>query len=174
MRFLTPRAGGSAVEQGRAGAGAPTTNWRSRARWTWRRGCVSLAIRWERWWGSWGRRRRRRAGTEGAPFASSWYSFTMLDDAHIAEIARQVGREKLSPRWFQDVMVEPAVDSLGNDAVRLTMVIAPSAVKRVKGDDVIGLLVELRKRLDAAGEERVPLIGYATRDELAASIDSEP
>jgi hypothetical protein len=98
----------------------------------------------------------------------------MLDDAHIAEIARQVGREKLSPRWFQDVMVEPAVDSLGNDAVRLTMVIAPSAVKRVKGDDVIGLLVELRKRLDAAGEERVPLIGYATRDELAASIDSEP
>jgi len=98
----------------------------------------------------------------------------MLDNARIAEIAREVGREKLPPRWFQDVIVEPAADSLGNDAVRLTMVIAAGAVKRLKGDDVIGLLVELRKRLDAAGEERVPLLGYATRDELAANVDSEP
>lgn len=97
----------------------------------------------------------------------------MLDNTHIAEIAREVGREKLSPRWFQDVIVEPAVDSLGNDAVRFTMVIAPAAVKRLKGDDVIGLLVELRKRLDAAGEERIPLLGYATRDELATSADPE-
>jgi len=98
----------------------------------------------------------------------------MLDNARIAEIAREVGREKLSPRWFEDIIVEPAADSLGNDAVRLTMVIAPGAVKGLKGDDVVGLLVELRKRLDAAGEERIPLLGYATRDELAASVDSEP
>jgi hypothetical protein len=97
----------------------------------------------------------------------------MLDNARIAEIAREVGREKLSPRWFQDIIVEPAADSLGNDAVRLTMVIAPRAVKHLSGDDVIGLLVELRRRLDAAGEERVPLLGYATREELAASVDPE-
>ncbi len=71
-------------------------------------------------------------------------------------------------------MVEPATDSLGNDAVRLTIVIAPAAVKRLMGDDVLGLLVELRKWLDAAGEERIPLLGYATRNELAASVDSEP
>ncbi len=98
----------------------------------------------------------------------------MLDNARIAEITREVGREKLSRRWVEDVMVEPAIDSLGNDAVRLTIVITPVAVKRLKGDDVLGLLVELRKRLDAAGEERIPLLGYATRDELAASVDSEP
>jgi hypothetical protein len=97
----------------------------------------------------------------------------MLDNARIAEIAGEVGREKLSPRWFEDVIVEPATDSLGNDAVRLTIVIAPAAVKRLKGEAVLGLLVELRKRLDAAGEERVPILGYATRDELAASVDSE-
>ena len=70
----------------------------------------------------------------------------MLHNARIAEIARDVGREKLSARWFENIIVEPAADSLGNDAVRLTMVIAPSAVKRLKGDDVIGLLMELRKR----------------------------
>jgi hypothetical protein len=38
----------------------------------------------------------------------------------------------------------------------------------------LGLLIELRKRLDAAGEERSPLLGRAMRDELAASVDSEP
>jgi hypothetical protein len=117
---------------------------------------------------------RGKRQRKGAPFARPCYSAAMLDNARIAEITREVGREKLSRRWVEDVMVEPATDSLGNDAVRLTIVIASAAVKRLKGDDVLGLLVELRKRLDAAGEERVPLLGNATRDELAANVDSEP
>jgi hypothetical protein len=97
----------------------------------------------------------------------------MLDDARIAEITRAVGREKLSSRWFDDVIIEPATDSLGNDAIRLTIIIAPGAVKRLKGEDVLGLLVELRKQFDAAGEGRTPLVEYATRHELAASVDPE-
>jgi len=96
---------------------------------------------------------------------------SILGNPRLAEITREVARDKLPQRWFLDVIVEPAIDSLGNDAIRLTIVLAPAAAKRLKGDDVIGVLVELRERLEAAGEERIRLLGYAAPDELAASVD---
>jgi hypothetical protein len=97
----------------------------------------------------------------------------MLDEAHIAEIAREVAREKLSAKWFEDVLVEPAIDSDGNDAVRITIIIAPTAVRRLHGEAVLQTLVELRHRLDAEGELRFPIVEYATQEELAASGDPE-
>jgi hypothetical protein len=97
----------------------------------------------------------------------------MLNEARIAEIAREVAREKLTPKWFENVMVEPAVDSDGNDAVRITIIIAPSAVRRLRGEAILDTLVELRNRLDAEGEARFPIVEYATQEELAASGDPE-
>ena len=97
----------------------------------------------------------------------------MLNEARIAEIAREVAREKLTPKWFENVMVEPAVDSDGNDAVWITIIIAPSAVRRLRGEAVLDTLVELRNRLDAEGEARFPIVEYATQEELAASGDPE-
>ena len=97
----------------------------------------------------------------------------MLDDKRIAEIARAVAREKLSSKWFKDVLVEPATDSEGKDAVRITIIIAPSAVRRLHGEAVLQTLVEIRNRLDAEGESRFPIVEYATQEELAASGDSE-
>ena len=97
----------------------------------------------------------------------------MLDEARIAEIAREVAREKLTPKWFKDVLVEPAVDSSGNDAVRITIIITPVAVRRLRGEAVLDTLVELRNCLDAEGEVRFPIVEYATQEELAASGDPE-
>ena len=51
---------GSSARAGWCGCG-PTTSWRSRARWMWRRGCASRATRWRRWQASSSRRRRRRS-----------------------------------------------------------------------------------------------------------------
>ena len=97
----------------------------------------------------------------------------MLDEARIAEIARLTARETLTAKWFEDVLVEPAVDSDGNDAVRITVIIAPAAVRRLGGEAVLQMLVKLRRRLDTEGETRFPIIEYATQAELAASGDSE-
>lgn len=77
----------------------------------------------------------------------------MLDEARIAEIARAVAREKLTPKFFEDVLVEPAVTSDGGGAVRITLIIDPSAVRRLRGDAVLDALVQLRQRLDAEGSD---------------------
>lgn len=96
----------------------------------------------------------------------------MLDEVRIVEIARAVARDKLTPKFFEDVRVEPAVTSDGDDAVRITIIIAPSAVRRLRGDAVLDTLVELRQRLDAEGDARFPIVEYATREELAEVANS--
>jgi len=96
-----------------------------------------------------------------------------LDESRIAEITRDVARGTLRPRWFRDAQVEPALDSDGNEAVRITIVIAPGAVRKLGGEAILDTLVELRRRLEAEGEVRFPLVEYATEAELSDSGDSE-
>ena len=98
----------------------------------------------------------------------------MLDEARIAEITREVARGTLKPKWFRDARAEPAVDSEGNEAVRITIVIAPAAVRKLGGEAVLDTLVRLRRRLEDEGESRFPLVEYATEEELLHSGDSEP
>jgi hypothetical protein len=97
----------------------------------------------------------------------------MLDDTKIAGITREVGREKLTPRWFEDVMIEPAVDSEGNDALGITVILTRKPDRHLKGKILVRFLVELRQRFDALGEGRTPLLHWATREELAADDDTE-
>ncbi|MCT8999991.1 hypothetical protein [Chelativorans intermedius] len=58
-------------------------------------------------------------------------------------------------------------DSSGNDAIRITVVIAPGAVKRLREGAALDALVRLRERLRDMREERNPIIEYATEAELA-------
>jgi hypothetical protein len=61
----------------------------------------------------------------------------------------------------------PTVDSEGRDALRISVVLSPGAVKRIKGGPALDALVNLRSRLDDMGEHRTPLVEYATEAELA-------
>lgn len=65
------------------------------------------------------------------------------------------------------VEFEPATDSRGQDALRITVVIAPDATRRLKGESVIDARVHLQERLHEMRDDRVPLIEYATEAELA-------
>jgi hypothetical protein len=62
---------------------------------------------------------------------------------------------------------EPTTDSQGREALKITVVIAPGAAQRLKGDAVLDALVKLRERLGEMGEERTPIVQYATEEELA-------
>jgi hypothetical protein len=97
----------------------------------------------------------------------------MLSNIEITELARGIAREKLTPRRFDDVVVEPKVDWVGNDALRVLLIIPNAAVGRLKGDALSGMLLELSDRLLAAGDERFPYIEFATREELEAVGDPE-
>ena len=76
-------------------------------------------------------------------------------------VARKMGEDNV-------VRVEsaPASDSTGNDNARVTIVLSENAIGRLSGDSVLNAVVSLRERLRALGDERSPLIQYATESEL--------
>jgi len=69
-------------------------------------------------------------------------------------------------------MSQPTVDSEGRDALRITIVIESGAAARIKGDAALDTLVQIQDRLREAGEERFPIVEYATKEELEESGDS--
>ena len=96
-----------------------------------------------------------------------------LTEDKINEIVREVATAKLAPYASGRVISEPTTDSTGQDALRITIVIEPDSARKIKKGAVLDNLVQIHDRLQAAGEERFPIIQYATEEELEVSGDSE-
>lgn len=97
----------------------------------------------------------------------------MLKRDEIIRIVREVATANLPSRTVQDVLVEPTIDSVGQDAVRITIVIPPDTAARLGGHAVLDTLVQIRRRLRESGEDRSPIVGYATQEELEDVGDPE-
>jgi hypothetical protein len=63
-------------------------------------------------------------------------------------------------------------DLTGRGALRITVVIAPEAVRTLRGQKALDALVALKKRFLHLGEERTPTIEYTTEEELAQDANS--
>jgi hypothetical protein len=61
---------------------------------------------------------------------------------------------------------EPTTDSQGRSAIKITVVIAPDATKKLANGAVLDALVRLQTRLREMGVDRTPIIEYATEAEL--------
>ena len=96
----------------------------------------------------------------------------MLDPAQVLKIARDVATANLSSKAVSNVVSEPFTDSEGHEALRITIVVNPGYPSKIKGDDALNTLVEMQQKLRTAGEERFPLVEYATEEELKESGDS--
>lgn len=97
----------------------------------------------------------------------------VLDTGKVARIARDVVRAQVPKPILERVITEPAVDSQGKDALRITLVIKPQAVRKLTGKQAIGVLVGIQQKFEAEGDERFPIIEYATEQELVAGNDEE-
>ena len=64
------------------------------------------------------------------------------------------------------VEYEPTTDSQGRAALKITVVIAPDAVKRLANGSVLDALVRLQERLSEMRDDRTPIVEYATEAEL--------
>jgi hypothetical protein len=96
----------------------------------------------------------------------------MLDSKKIRQIVSEVASANLAPQSIDSVVSESATDSEGREALRITIVVAPDSVSRMKGDAVLDTLVQIQNRLREEGEERFPIVEYATKEELESSGDS--
>jgi hypothetical protein len=95
----------------------------------------------------------------------------MMDMDQITDLARAVGRARIGPGAVKDVLTEPDMDSEGNDAVRITYIIGPEIVRRMTGEDVLHVFMDLQKHLDERAGGLFPRVRYATPAELAAVDD---
>lgn len=95
----------------------------------------------------------------------------MLDLQKVTEISTEVAKAHFGAQNVVRVESEPTTDSDGQEALNLLIVIAPGVIETIDGDEVLDTLVQIIDRLQEAGDERFPIIEYATEEELA-DIDS--
>lgn len=97
----------------------------------------------------------------------------MLDGQKISEIAGKVARTWLAEANLERVFTEPATDSEGNDALRITLVLKPEVARKLTGDQALDVLVGIQQGLQAQGEERFPIVEYVTERELLSENGTE-
>ena len=97
----------------------------------------------------------------------------MLQGDEIAHIANAAAAATLGRQRFVTVMHAPTTDSTGSDALHITIVLTPGSAEAITGDLALNMLVEIREQLRKAGEQRLPIVEYATEEELTASDSSQ-
>lgn len=98
----------------------------------------------------------------------------MLNAEKIEQMVREVATANLPPQTVLSVFSEATTDSEGEEAIRITIVIAPEGAASITGNAALDTLVQIQRRFSQEGEERFPIIEYATEDELQNSGDPEP
>ena len=94
-----------------------------------------------------------------------------LDNDRIIQIITETANANFASVGVARVIVEPAIDSTGADALRITVVLAFDGDLDSLGDALLDTLAQCHRRLDAAGETRLPLIDFVTEGELAEPDD---
>ncbi len=97
----------------------------------------------------------------------------MLQEDQIAQIVTRAVEANAAPNSVRRVMTEPADTFEGEDAVRITIVLTPDAVKQLADGDPGDVFIRVWNEMRAAEDPRFPILDYATEAELEDVGDSE-
>jgi hypothetical protein len=81
-------------------------------------------------------------------------------------LIRQALAEKLGQENVVRVEYSRTTDSRGQDALKILVVIAPGAARRLANGAALDALVRLRQRLREMRDDRTPIVEYATEADL--------
>lgn len=95
----------------------------------------------------------------------------LLTPNEIDTIATEAAQANLTPSVARRVFSESTIDSQGQDALLLTVVVSPSAAESISGEALIKNLIDTQNRLREAGEDRRAIFSYATEEDLASAGD---
>lgn len=90
----------------------------------------------------------------------------MSEILDIERIAREVVTANTAPDSVQSVTASSSSGWTGEDTLRISIVVAPKAAAELQGEAPLKILVQLQDRLQQAGDDRFPIIDYATTDEI--------
>lgn len=95
----------------------------------------------------------------------------MVDDLKINRIATSVAEANLTSGLFSSVKIYPTTDSQGYPALRITIVVTPGSTDAISGEAALNTLSQIQRNLLEVGEDRVPIVEYATEAELTETSD---
>jgi hypothetical protein len=95
----------------------------------------------------------------------------MLDMETIRQFSTEIAKANFGAENVVRVEGEPSTDSQGEEALDLLVVLAPGVAENFTGEEVVDTLVQISAKLMEAEDERLPIIRYATEEELA-DLDS--
>jgi len=97
----------------------------------------------------------------------------MLDTGNLSQIVFDAVAAHMAPGLVQRVDVEPYINSVDQEGLRLTIVVADDEPSANDGDVILDAMLAASDRLAQAGESRVPTFVFATDNELAHSGDPD-
>jgi hypothetical protein len=92
----------------------------------------------------------------------------MLGKRDINKIVLEVASANLRITGAKPVVTvesAPTIDSQGDPALKVTIVLTAGSTDSIQGKDVLKTLDQLQQRLQAAGEERFPIVEFETKGE---------
>ena len=91
----------------------------------------------------------------------------MLSEPKLQEIVKNAAGKELSGFQLGRVLTQPMLDSEGNEALRIVLVLTPEDVNSISGEEALKLLVDIHNGLMREGDERFPIVEYATEADLS-------
>jgi hypothetical protein len=98
---------------------------------------------------------------------------SVLEDPQVQKLMMQVAKGILPAQSLLEVRSEPVEDSEGQQALRITLVLSEEAIEILTPDQIVSLLTVVHDRLQQEGDERFPLLGYATPSDLIERSEHE-
>ena len=98
----------------------------------------------------------------------------MPDEERIRSIAREIATATLGGANVDRVMSKEIVDTEGNDALQIMVVLTPGSSETLTGAALLDTMVRLHERLQQEGETRFPFVRYADKKELEDSGAAQP
>jgi hypothetical protein len=101
---------------------------------------------------------------------SGFYLSKVKPDDAFSRLIQQALASALGEENVLRVEYEPSIDSQGRDALKITVVIPPGAIKSLQNGAALNALVRLQERLREMREQRTPIVEYATEAELVQDV----
>lgn len=86
----------------------------------------------------------------------------MLADPQVQNLMREVAAGVFPAQQLLEVRSEPSFDEDGREALRITLVLTDEIAQALTGEQLTSLLVDVHHALLREGDERFPVIYYAT------------
>jgi hypothetical protein len=95
----------------------------------------------------------------------------IIGEGLLKNIATKVANSTLGSSSVSVVNITPTIDSAGDAALRVTIVLTPGSTSSITGDKALSTLVRIQQEFQKKGDDRFPIVEYATEDELTAGAD---